>query len=372
MPKFLLLIFIALVLTGCGTCKRPIKPREAYFQKTTFATLKGWQNENHYEAVQVFLRSCNTMMKQRDTSPVSKRTSIGGRIGQWRKACNAASGIWGEKQAKQFWETHFIPYKILKDKSGNPKGLFTGYYEIELEGSLKKHGPYQHPVHAKPAKLHCVKGTEKISRSAIINGALNGKQLELVWVNSLARLYFMHIQGSGVIKLSKGGEMKLGYDDSNGFSYNSIYPRLQKSTGNQLIFSPGETMYWLDSNPQTAKQILATDKSYVFFKRNYNESPIGAQGVPLTPERSIAIDSDLFPYGLPFWVEIPSLKNQSLYHRIMVAQDRGGAIKGAVRADIFWGRGYTAEKTAFSTKHPGGYYALFPKGVVVPAKYVSH
>ena len=204
-----------------------------------------------------------------------------------------------------------------------------------------------------------------------MNGALKNKKLELVWVNSLARLYFMQIQGSGVIKLQKG-EIKLGYDDSNGFCYSSIYPKLQQYTGNQLVVSPGDTMHWLDSNPQTAKQILATDKSYVFFRRNYNESPIGAQGIPLTAERSIAIDSGLFPYGLPFWVEVPSLKKHKLYHRIMVAQDRGGAIKGAVRADIFWGRGYTAEKTAFATKHHGIYYALFPKDVVVPGKYISH
>ena len=179
-----------------------------------------------------------------------------------------------------------------------------------------------------------------------------------------SKTIFMHIQGSGVVKLKEGGEIKLGYDGQNGFGYTHIGPLFKEYTKDR-IGSPIDMMRWLHRNPKVGKQIMERNKSYIFFKEIKGDGPIGAQGIPIAPERSVAIDSGFYPYGTPFGYKPIHLKYLAMkknhYNKLFIAQDTGGAIKGAIRGDIFYGRGHLAEQKASFMNNAGSCFALFPK-----------
>jgi membrane-bound lytic murein transglycosylase A len=389
--RVLILTVCSLLLTSCSdskygstTCthkkRRAVKttshedPRIINFEPVPFSHLEQWENDDHVAALEVFTRSCTKILTQHPESAMSPYSDIGGKAKEWHDACRALPP--GKRvsrtQARQFFEKWFVPYKVVNHAS-SCEGIVTGYYEIELNGSLNRTSRFRYPVYKKPPNLEAARGKGWLSHASINNGSLKGKKLELLYVDSLARLFSMHTQGSGVVKLPNGKEVRLGFDGSNGFSFRSIYPTFEKYR--KKVDSKLPLMEWLEKNPKLGKKVMEQNPSYVFFKIK-NGSPVGAQGVPLKAERSIAVDNKLFPYGVPVWIETNLPKTPKLparkFHHLVVAQDTGGAIRGAIRVDVFFGRGKKAEDLAQRMKEQGAIYALFPKSVAVPEKYWAY
>lgn len=353
---------MVVLLSGCVQ-RKVYKP--PVLSVTSFSKLSNWEQDDQYAAFKAFSKSCSAILKRKAESPLGKAAKLGGKSRAWQKICNVAkkSDITDAYQSRAFFEKWFNVYKIQED-NGAKNGIFTGYYEIELDGSDVKTKKYHYPIYKVPSNLLEMKGRQGFCRTSIEKGVLKNKQLELVWVDSKARAFFLHIQGSGVVKLQNNKELKLGYAGQNGFPFTGIWGHL-RNQGVTNLHTSIAVMEWLDKNPKQAEKIMRTNRSYVFFTERDAINPIGGQGVELTPERSIAIDVNIYPYGAPFWIEtrIPTTKIEQgrAYERLMIAQDTGGAIKGAIRADIFFGRGKRAEHLASSTKNTGVYYILLPK-----------
>lgn len=373
--NFILIILTLVLITSCGKRKKYTPPREVHFEKTSFRELTGWKYDNHLVSLSTFKRSCDAIMKRNDRSSISGLTNIGGNAKNWKKICVALtkSNINTNEDARNFFEKWFSVYET-RDKKNNNIGKFTGYFEIELNGSIKKTKRCKYPVYAVPKNLDKIKGKSHISHSAINKGKLKGRNLEIAWVDNKAKLYFMHIQGSGVIKLRNGKTLKVGYADQNGFEYTHIGPYF-KDYNAKNIDSALAMMQWLHRNPRDGRKIMEKNQSYIFFRKIEGDGPIGAQGIPLTKERSIALDSGIYPYGTPVWLE-SSLPNtysyQSRdYRRLLINQDRGGAIKGGIRGDVFFGNGVRAEELACFMNNTGKMYVLFPKNITIPRKYIT-
>lgn len=366
-------LVLCLGLAGCATTPAK-KARTARFKAVSFSQVDGWDDDEHSSAMASFAISCKKILKLDVGKNISRATQLGGTAFDWQMPCLDAKNYINptDLQAKKFFEKWFTPYQISDDKWGQ-EGLLTGYYQIELEGSKKKTGKYQHPVYRKPQDLHHVKGTDAINHASINNGALNNKGLEIAYVDNKARLYFMQIQGSGIVRLKEGGHINLGFEDHNGYKFQGITQALKRKN---LKFNDATSMMdYLHNDPKNGKEIIEQDPSYVFFKPLSGVDTVGGHGVTLKPERSLAIDYQLYPYGTPIWVKanlpVKSIFNGRQYKRLFIAQDTGGAIRGAIRGDVFFGRGKGAEKVASNFKAQGKFYALFPKTVNIPESYTT-
>ena len=203
------------------------------------------------------------------------------------------------------------------------------------------------------------------TRAEIVAGALRDKGLELVWVNDPIDAFFMHIQGSGRIALPDGHIIRLAYDGQNGHPYTSLGRELIKDGAlSRDEVSMQSIRTWLESNPDRSGEMINRNASFIFFRVIDRDGPVGAQNVVLTPQRSLAVDRRFIPLGVPIWLEtkVPRRKGEDeFWRRLMVAQDTGGAIRGAVRGDVFWGAGDEAAEVAGRMKHNGRYYMLLPR-----------
>ena len=368
--KYNLTILIIISLSACTITRKA--SRTARFYEVTFDTLTNWSKDDHLEAMTAFKRSCKAILTKKPSAPISNLTKLGGTANAWQTPCVAAQNIKTNSESKKFFETWFRVYEV-KDAYSNAKGKMTGYYEIELIGSRKKTNRYKYPIHQAPPNLKKIKGCKGFCHYSINRGALSNRNLEIAWVDNKARAFFLHIQGSGIIKFPDGKEIKVGYACQNGFPYTSLGSIMKKYKVTDQC-SAIQMMDWLTNNPQKGLKMMEENQSYVFFREITGDSPIGGQGVILTPSRSIAIDYKLYPYGSLFWLETtlpktPYNNNGKAFNKLMVAQDTGGAIKGAIRADIFFGRGKKAEALASSLSNLGKYYILVPKTVKLPKSY---
>lgn len=371
LAKRLLIFLMLMLVAGCTSIRAP---RVAHFQQVSFKELEGWADDAHQGALRTFQRSCERILRVDFESTVSRATALGGSAIDWQVPCMEALRYEEatDDEAKKFFERWFVPYMVL-DETMDTKGTLTGYFQIEMDGSLKKHGQYRYPVYRKPENLEQIKGSAEIAHCAINNGVLKGKGLEVAYVDNRARLYMMHIQGSGRVKLKEGGHLNLGFDDHNGYRFSGISSALQKR---ELNFRSYQQMLdFLHRNPEEGRKIIEEDPSYVFFRKVEGQYAVGGHGVQLEPERSLAVDYELYPYGTPIWVSA-ELPEQSMfkgrgYRRLFIAQDTGGVIRGAIRADVFFGSGASAEKVASHFKVKGRMFALFPRTVEVPNKYKS-
>lgn len=361
MKNYLILIISLLILTNC-TSKNYIK-----LERSNFHKLKSWHNDRHDKALETFAKSCS-QSKKIVQAQIFEDVPANVTKKEWNKLCNLAnSKDFSSKEARKFLENNFVPF-LVKGKKGS-QGLFTGYYEVELEGSVIKTNKFKHPVY-----LHSTKVNTKIPRSHIENGALKGKNLEVAYVKDKVGLFFMHIQGSGKIRISDDSYIKLGYAGQNGYPYFAIGNYL---TQNNLIdkntASAESIINWLNNNPHKAAQIMNLNESYVFFRKRREHHPVGAMGVEVTPARTLAVDRNFIPLGSLLWLETSyPRENKKLplkpFNRVMVAQDVGGAIKGAVRGDVFFGSTKKAERYAWYMANKGQYYILVPKEM---AKYLK-
>jgi membrane-bound lytic murein transglycosylase A len=364
-------VFCTLMVSACTT--RP----PGIGDPVEWSSLQSWASDNQSEVWDGFLKSCQKLSHE-----------------QWQEVCLLAksSGDLSDAEVRDFFESNFDVRPVYAE-GGVTQGLITGYYEPLLKGSWERSEEFRYPLYGVPKDLLIVdlgriypqlknmRLRGKLDGNKVVpyydRAQLDGDQdllqgTEILWVNSLVDVFFLHVQGSGQIKLTDGSTVAVGYAGQNGHPYQSI---------GRVLIEMGEldkeevTLFtikdWLKSNPTRMNEVLSKNPSYIFFELRdaQADGPVGSLNVTLTPKRSIAVDRNVIPLGAPVWLQttLPN-EQQSPLNKLMLAQDTGGAIKGHVRADVFWGRGDEAEKMAGLMKQQGELYVLLPKGYSIKKK----
>ncbi len=302
-----------------------------------FKNLDGWAVDDHEAAFTVFLNTCQDM-----DGP------------DWTALCALAKE---GPDPRTFFELFFRPV-LIEDGSD---GLFTGYFEPELQGSLRQTNEYRYPVYAMPNEAR-VSRPWLNRRDILETDIMTGQNLEIAWVDDPVELFFLQIQGSGRIKLQSGESIRVGYAGANGHEYRSIGSEMIR----RGIYEPHQVSAqviknWVRRNPVDGKELLYHNPSYVFFREvsevNADLGPLGAMNRSITTMRSIAVDPSYVPLGAPVWLE---KDGENPLRRLMIAQDTGSAIKGSQRADVFFGTGDKAGHAAGQLRDPGRMMVLMP------------
>ncbi len=372
-----------LVLAGCGEEEQSVeKEKIMQLVPASFSDLPGWGRDDLQTLVPAFERTCARMLRAAPEKPLGPLPQAG-TFADWQPSCQAFVNLKDKTAAnlKTYFEKNFTPYAVLLDESA--EGLFTGYYEAQLNGSRTRNDRYNIPLYARPDDLVMVdlgkfreelkgqriagrvKGGDLVpyeTRAQIVAGEWPHNDKVLVWVDDAVDAFYVQIQGSGIVTLEDGSEIRIGYAGQNGHPYTAIGRELiARGAMTKEDVSMQAIRDWLAANPDQADEVMNVNKSYVFFTEISGEGPLGGENVALTPLRSLAIDRSIFPYGLPFWLEAEHPVEKSMIRRLMVGQDTGGAIRGAVRGDVFWGHGEEAERMAGPMKSKGRYWVLLPK-----------
>jgi membrane-bound lytic murein transglycosylase A len=341
---------------------------------TSFANLPGWDKDNLREAWSAFLMSCEALARKPE----------------WKEICASAGAVEGgnEKAVRQFFEVNFQPYQLF-NSDGSENGLVTGYYEPLLRGARKRGGPYQIPLHRAPDDLITVDLSTIYPelKNMRLRGRLVGNKVvpypsraemgqlntlsgkELLWVDDPIEAFFLQVQGSGRVQLTDSKEtVRVAYADQNGHPYKSIGRYLVDKGEMTLDQASAQNIKaWFAANPARQQELLNANPSYVFFREeklaDQNRGTKGSLGVPLTPQRSIAIDTQFVPLGAPIFLSTTRPNSEVPLQRLVMAQDTGGAIKGAIRADFFWGFGAEAGEKAGKMKQRGAMWILLPKSL---------
>jgi len=370
------LFFLSLwiLIKGDGTEKPP------EFTAVAYGDLKNWSRDPQKQALAAFKKSCGSFLSK----PAGKKLKpekLGGTAADWHPPCRIARALDKptDHQARHFFEQYFTPISYAEDI----EGLFTGYFAPEYHGSPFATEQYNTPLYGLPEDLKIldlgqfsadlkgksvvgqVKNGEFIpykDRQRIDQGALDNQALELVWLKDPTDAFFMHIQGSGVIRYENGERRLFGYAGKNGKAYRAIGRFLiQSGEIKPADMSMQAIRRWIKDNPLQAKALMWKNPSYVFFRPMTTDVPVGAMNIELTPGRSLAIDPEFVPLGIPLWLDLKSsTENSDPIQRLVIAQDTGGAIKGRVRGDVYWGIGDDAGLMAGPMKDRGRYYFLLP------------
>jgi len=339
---------------------RPKPPPRLTLMPRRYADLAGWRSDSLAAALPALLRSCAAIGAHADAAPLDPQTKDNdfGRVGDWRAPCAAAAALPtnDDRAARRFFEAGFTP--LLAGNNGAAGGLFTGYFEITLHGSRRRAGPFQTPLYRRPAD------PTRYTRAQIADGALAGQGLELLWVDDPTDAFFLDIQGSGRVVLRDGRVVRVGYDGSNGKPYVAV-GRLLIERGDipRDKVTMASIRAWMEAHPKEGAALRRDDPSYVFFREIHGPGPRGAERVALTAGRSLAVDRRFIPLGLPLWLEAHERYGPGIIRRLVIAQDAGGAIKGPVRGDLFWGYGKAASEGAGAMNASGRYYLLVPRPV---------
>jgi membrane-bound lytic murein transglycosylase A len=362
----------------CPTPPQPPQPPQprGKLAPAAWSDLPDWGRETLRPSLDAFLRSCTVLQKRPDWEPVCADASLLAQA--------------GEREVSLFFETRFDPWRVTNGDDTDT-GLVTGYYEPLLRGSRVRTDRYRYPLYGVPPDLLVIDlgSLYPDLQNRRLRGRLEGNRVvpylaradidgdpqrfsgsELAWVDDEVEAFFLQIQGSGQVQLESGERLRLGYADQNGHPFRSL--------GRALIddgeIAPERASMqgikeWARRNPQKVQRYLDTNPSYVFFRELPQDlpGPIGALGVPLTPERSIAVDARVVPLGVPVWISTTWPNAADPLNRLVMAQDTGGAINGGVRADFFWGFGDAAGQQAGRMRQSGRMWILMPKGVAPPA-----
>jgi membrane-bound lytic murein transglycosylase A len=376
---------LIVLLAGCGT-EKPVTPPTPQLTLTqvSFDDLPGWRDDHAAEALATFVKSCTALDRQPDSAAMGP-AALGMKVSAWRTPCAAARTTpSSDAAARTFFMREFTPYRA--GNHGNSDGLFTGYYEPLLHGARQQGGRYRTPLMKRPPDLVMVDlgrfrpawHGERIagrvvtgnlvpypSRTEIEHGALNPSQLALFWVDDPVDAFFLQVQGSGRVELANGGTVRLGYDGQNGQPYVAIGKVLvDRGALTPDNVSLQSIRAWIKAHPDQATSLMDQNPSYVFFREQPGDGPIGSEGIVLSAGRSLAVDRNFIPLGVPVYLNAAG--NSPSLHRLMVAQDTGGAITGPVRGDVFWGFGPDAEARAGTMRARGEYFLLLPKAVAPP------
>lgn len=360
-------------MNGKSSLSKPVVANQSYnlLQAAKWQDLDGLLQDDVTAAWPAWLQSCSTLIK---------RTA-------WKTACEAAKQLKQPNHAKivDYFSTYFDVYQA-HDEDGSKTGLITGYYQPLLKGSRKQSKRFPYPLYKEPKDLITVDLAEAYPELKYkrVRGKLNGKKLtpyatraeidtkpsplagtELIWIDDIIDVFFLQIQGSGVVQLENGKRVQVGYANQNGHTYQSIGRELIKRGELTLAqASMRGIKNWARNHLSQLQDLLNTNPSYVFFRELPAglPGPLGALGVPITGERSIAVDKKFIPLGAPVFLSTTYPNSSKPLKRLMMAQDTGGAIKGGVRADFFWGAGNQAGEKAGAMKQKGSMWVLLPKG----------
>ena len=348
-----------------------------------FTALPGWTDDNLGEAVVALAKSCGKIADLPPSQPIG-REGVGGAAGDWLGPCGALRDLNMRDPAgvRLYFETWFRPLRAVAN-GGAAGGLFTGYYEAELAGALKRDAKHRVPLYARPDDLVSLDlgpfdatlsgkriwgrydaGSHLVpywTRQEIEQGALGERAKVVLWIDDPVDAHILSIQGSGRVTLPDGGTIRVGFDGTNGRAFVGI-TRILMDAGklNAHQATMPETRAWLEAHPAEATALMDKNPRYIFFRLIQGDGPIGAEGVALTPLRSLAVDPTFVPLGVPIWLDTTTPDGKP-FRRLMVAQDTGAAIRGAVRGDIFWGTGQRAFDQAGRMKSAGAYYLLVPR-----------
>ena len=324
-----------------------------------WSDLPHWEDDDHLAAFQSFLETARAKIENRAhlrAAQPADDTFVD--IAKQALALHLLT----RHAAQQFFEAHFVPYKILPTDG---RGFLTAYYEPTIDASLLQTSDYPVPLYAKPDDLT---GTY-FTRAEIEDGALKGRGLERLYLKSPVDLFFMQVQGSGKARLPDGTTRRIQYAGRNGQPYVTIAKVLIAEGHLTLPEAHAEGVKaWLKANPAEARRVMRMNTSYIFFDVLPDEGekgPVGGASTHLIPHRSIAIDRTIWPYGLPFYIaaELPDGRGGlEFMARLMIAQDTGSAILGPARADLFMGSGDEAGARAGLIRHRGDFTVLWPKG----------
>lgn len=370
---------------NAASAEEPLKLADSQLEPVNWADLAGWTSDDHLAAFAAYQTSCKALRKIAHTDDHRPTYDA-----LWN-ACRKAIGLQPQDSdaARTFFERNFQPVRVAR--LGEVDGLLTGYFEPIVQGSRLPNRNFHVPLYRRPPDLVAAghkpgsvafpnKGVrigrlnEKrqlvpyYDRGAIEAGALDGQKLEICWLKDPLDLLAIQIEGSARVILEDGMPLRIKYDSHNGYPYRSISRVLIER---DLLPREGLSMQrirdWMAANPDEAPKVRAANRSYVFFRitglSNEGE-PVGAQGVPLTPGRSIAVDR-LHEYGTPFFIEanlpVESVNRASPFHRLVIAQDTGSAVVGPARADLYWGAGDDAGRIAGHIRHRGRFVMLLPR-----------
>lgn len=359
---------------SCPPVQAPLAPPAKPLQLGAWQDLPGWNEDDLRAAWPVFLQSCRGMASK-PHGP------------QWKRVCDLAAAVDGKQGGaiRRYFEANFKPYSVVA-ADGNANGLITGYYEPLLKGSRTRSRIFQSPVYGVPDDLLTIelgdlypelkhlrlrgrlqggKVVPYYTRAEIVGQEAKYASKTLLWVDDPVELFFLQVQGSGRVKLPDGSLVRVAYADQNGHPYQSI-GRLLVERGELKLeeASMQGIQAWGRANPTRLQELLNANPSYVFFREsagNGSDGPAGALGVPLTAERSIAIDPRFVPLGAPVFLGTTRPLSTQPLQRLVFAQDTGGAIKGAVRADFFWGFGPKAGEQAGRMRQSGRLWVLLPE-----------
>ena len=341
----------------------PFISDELKLSAVDFNRLNGFETDNVLEALPALRYSCTVLSQQNE---------------QWRTICRKIKKSFrSNEEFRSFLKENLQPYAI-KD---NQKGLFTGYYEPEIEGSLVQTKKYATPVYGLPQDIVRI-DLEKFNpkyKGEILFGKQKGKEITpyltrkeietgktkipsdiIAWVKEPVDLFILQIQGSGILKLPDGEKIGIGYDGNNGHIFTGIGSVMaKKGFLKSGVYTMSEIRDWLIANPEQARELMHENKRFIFFKKLDRPGAVGSLGVPLTAGRSLAVDPAYIPLGSFLWLQADH--NEKPLNRLMTAQDTGSAIKGTVRGDFFWGTGDQALKEAGRMRSQGLYFLLLPK-----------
>jgi membrane-bound lytic murein transglycosylase A len=352
-------------------------PDYALLKSANWGDVDGFVEDDLSAAWGAWMQSCSTLTNKP----------------QWQTVCSAAKALNkpNKKVVKAYFTQYFNVYSA-SNQDGTDTGMITGYYEPLLKGSRSKSSQYLYPLYKQPADLIAVELSDVHPelKNKRVRGKIVGNKLvpyltradieaspaplagnELLWIDDIIDVFFLQIQGSGLVKLDNGEDIHVGYADQNGQTYNSV-GRVLIERGELTIdqASMQGIKNWARNNLSKLRELLNSNPSYVFFRELPSglPGPLGALGVPITAERSVAIDPKYVPLGAPLFLSTTQPNSSKPLKRLMVAQDTGGAIKGGVRADFFWGAGNDAGSKAGAMKQTGKIWVLLPKDFQFPTK----
>jgi membrane-bound lytic murein transglycosylase A len=366
----------------------PLEIAGGQYSPVAWGDIAGWHADDHLQAFRAFRASCKPINAQGKPSAESRALGL-----SLRDPCRAAktAEVSDPAQARAFFEAQFVPLRI--SRLGEAEGFVTGYYEPVIDGSRTQTDVYTVPVYRRPSNLF-VRGVKpdavglpnkgqvfrKIGRRKLVpyydragieDGAIAGRGLEICWLKNQTDLLFTQIQGSARVRLEDGSTLRINYDAHNGYPYTPVGRILiERNIIPKDQMSMHRIREWMEQNPDGANELRRQNRSYVFFREvqlSDKDEAVGAQGVPLTPGRSIAVDKSLHVYGTPFFIEgelpIESEQSKTPFRRLMIAQDTGSAITGPARADLYFGAGADAGKVSGRLRHGMRFVMLVPKSL---------
>jgi membrane-bound lytic murein transglycosylase A len=366
----------------------PLEISGSQYTPVGWADIPGWSEDDQLQAYKAFRISCKPISAQQQ--PPADPRALGISL---RDPCRAAKAldISDGAKARTFFEAHFLPLRI--SRLGEGEGFVTGYYEPVIDGSRTQTDVYTVPVYRRPSNLF-VRGFKqsavglpnkgevfrKIGRRKLVpyydraeieDGKIAGRGLEICWLKNQTDLLFTQIQGSARVRLEDGSTVRINYDAHNGYPYTAVGRILiERNIIPKDQMSMQRIREWMDQNPDGANELRRQNRSYVFFREvqlSDKDEAVGAQGVPLTPGRSIAVDKSLHVYGTPFFIEgelpIESERSKTPFRRLMIAQDTGSAITGPARADLYFGAGAEAGRVSGRLRNNMRFAILVPRSL---------